>query len=234
MSDPRRILDRSDAGADAQLGRALLRAARAHTPPPEARRGVEAALGLDDDAVSAASPAYSRSRASDWRPPAAPSLLFGPIFREGGAVRRHVGPGALTAAVHAAALALALLVTARAPSAPPAGETRALVQLRAPAASAPEPGVLPFGEGMTPPRFLEGPAPAYTREAREAHVEGTVLAKCVITRAGTLERCRVIEPLPFLEEAAIDALAHSRYAPATLDGRPIDVEYVVPVRFALR
>ena len=93
--------------------------------------------------------------------------------------------------------------------------------------------VLPFGEGMNLPRLLEGPEPVYPREAREARVEGTLLAKCVITTEGTLRSCRIIKSLPFLDEPVLTALAHRRYAPVMFQGRPVNVEYVISLRFEL-
>lgn len=93
--------------------------------------------------------------------------------------------------------------------------------------------VLPFGEGMSPPRLLEGPDPVVPREAREARVEGTMLVKCVITTAGALQGCRVLKSLPFLEEPVLEALARRRYTPVLFQGRPVNVEYVIPLRFEL-
>jgi protein TonB len=101
------------------------------------------------------------------------------------------------------------------------------------AAAIPSSEVLPFGEGMSLPRLLEGPEPVYPRAAREARVEGTLLAKCVITTEGALRGCRIIKSLPFLDEPVIEALAHRRYAPVMFQGRPVNVEYVIPLRFEL-
>jgi TonB family protein len=98
---------------------------------------------------------------------------------------------------------------------------------------APPPEVLPFGEGMSPPRLIEGSDPIYPLAAREARVEGTMLVRCVITTRGTLQRCRVLKSLPYLEQPVLEALAHRRYTPVLFQGRPVDVEYVIPLRFEL-
>jgi periplasmic protein TonB len=325
MSDPTRILDCGGTDADAVLKRALLGAARAHTPPPGAQRRLVDALGVDGGAVSADVPAGRRPRASDWQPQGAPGLLFASVHQRGSTLRRRLGPGALlSAGVHAAVFAVVILATSRVPSNRPIEEPRAMVQFRArlhpegptppprgaergeapeerqpealvvppskgdrppalvadgdragdPSAPAltggssgdtvagaappegldakaastpdhdlavaapvhggvPSSDVLPFGEGMSPPRLLEGPEPVYSREAREARVEGTMLVKCVITTAGALQGCRVIKPLPFLEKPVLDALALRRYTPVMFQGRPVNVEYVIPLRFEL-
>jgi periplasmic protein TonB len=93
--------------------------------------------------------------------------------------------------------------------------------------------VLAFGEGMSLPRLISGPEPVYPREAREAKVEGTLLAKCVITTEGALRSCRIIKSLPFLDEPVLSALAHRRYDPVMFQGRPVNVEYVISLRFEL-
>jgi TonB family protein len=94
-------------------------------------------------------------------------------------------------------------------------------------------GVLPFGEGMSRPRLLEGPEPVYPREAREARVTGTLRARCVITTTGALRGCRVVESLPFLDQPVLEALSKRRYAPVMFQGRAVNVEYEIPFRFEL-
>jgi protein TonB len=107
----------------------------------------------------------------------------------------------------------------------------------APAAPPPPPPsnqVLPFGEGMNRPQLLAGPEPLFPREAREAKVEGTLLAKCVITTEGALTGCRIIKSLPFLDQPVLEALAQRRYTPVSFQGRPVAVEYVIPFKFKLQ
>jgi protein TonB len=101
------------------------------------------------------------------------------------------------------------------------------------AAPLPSSEVLPFGDGMNLPRLIEGPEPVYPRAAREARVEGTLLAKCVITTEGTLRGCTIIKSLPFLDEPVLTALARRRYAPVMFQGRAVNVEYVISLRFEL-
>ena len=93
--------------------------------------------------------------------------------------------------------------------------------------------VLPFGAGMTRPEKLSGPMPQYTPEALEARVQGLVIAKCVITTEGTLEQCRIIKPLPHLEQAVLKALYASRYKPVTYQGRPVAVDYTFNFKLTL-
>ena len=52
-----------------------------------------------------------------------------------------------------------------------------------------------------PPERTEGrSAPQYTREALEARVQGLMIVKCVVQLSGKLENCRIIKPLPHMDE----------------------------------
>jgi periplasmic protein TonB len=93
--------------------------------------------------------------------------------------------------------------------------------------------VVPMGPGMTPPRLRAGPPLAYTREALEARVEGTLLVKCVITREGETEDCRIVKGLPHLSEPVREALEARRYTPVTFQGKPVSVSYLFNVKMQL-
>ena len=93
---------------------------------------------------------------------------------------------------------------------------------------------MPFGPGMERPALLSGPQPVYPREALAAKVEGMMLVKCVITTAGTLRSCRILKGLPYMERPVLDALAQYRYRPVVYQGRPINLEYVIPLKFKLQ
>jgi periplasmic protein TonB len=92
--------------------------------------------------------------------------------------------------------------------------------------------VLPFMDGMTRPKLLEMVEPAYTREARDAKVQGLFLAKCVITTSGMLQKCRVVKGLPMMDQAVLTALSRWRYTPVIYQGKAVAVDYVVQVRLA--
>lgn len=116
------------------------------------------------------------------------------------------------------------------------GGTGTAISTAPPAPPPPPPSnqVLPFGEGMNRPALVGGPEPVFPREAREAKVEGTLLAKCVITTEGALTGCRIIKSLPFLDQPVLEALAQRRYTPVSFQGRPVAVEYVIPFKFKLQ
>lgn len=93
--------------------------------------------------------------------------------------------------------------------------------------------VLPFGAGMTLPELLNGAPLQYTREALEARVSGTVIARCTITREGTVDNCRIIKGLPYMDDAVIDALTTRRYRPVHFQGRPVSVSYTFNVKLRM-
>jgi protein TonB len=91
---------------------------------------------------------------------------------------------------------------------------------------------MPFMDGMNRPELVSKVDPEYTKEAREASVEGLILAKCVIQTDGSLKRCRIVKSLPTMDQAVLSALAQWRYTPVVYQGKPVAVEYVIPVRLA--
>ena len=94
--------------------------------------------------------------------------------------------------------------------------------------------VVPFGEGMTRPVLMQPGRPiTYTREAIAARVEGVSIVRCVITAEGAVERCKVIKPLPFMDDAVLEHLQSQRFQPVTYQGKPVSVGYNFSVRLTL-
>ncbi len=91
-------------------------------------------------------------------------------------------------------------------------------------------GPLPYSEGMSRPVELSGKDIVYTREALAARVEGTMMVKCLITKQGKVENCRVLKGLPHMNEAVVQALQSRTYKPITLQGTPVAVDYVFNIR----
>jgi len=95
-------------------------------------------------------------------------------------------------------------------------------------------GVIPFGEGMTPPKLIADAHPIrFSREALEARVEGRAVVRCRITAEGNVENCRFIQRLPYMDEAILSALYMRKYSPATYQGQKISVDYNIPIRLKL-
>lgn len=85
------------------------------------------------------------------------------------------------------------------------------------------------------PRLLQRISPAYTEEARKAHLEGTVRLRIVIGVDGIANDLQVEQPLGLgLEEQAVLAVRQWRYAPAQKAGVPVAANTHVDVIFQLR
>ncbi len=87
---------------------------------------------------------------------------------------------------------------------------------------------------MSTPERISGPDPEYTYLARIHDVQGVMLAKCIVTILGVVRDCRVVQGLPYMDGAVVDALVRRRYTPARLaDGRAVEVEFTFRIRLQL-
>jgi len=104
----------------------------------------------------------------------------------------------------------------------------------APVREVPDPAPrVDFSESMAPPRLLDGPSLEYTPEALEHRVEGLMIVRCVVSVDGRVHGCRVVQGLPFMDAAVVAVLEGRRYAPATLNGTPLEVNYTFRIKLRL-
>ena len=93
------------------------------------------------------------------------------------------------------------------------------------------------GTGVIVPRLISRPAPHYTSEAMRARVQGTVSLSCVVNTEGMCEDIRVIRSLDTvhgLDAEAVWTAMQWRFAPATVDGKPVRVRILMELEFNLR
>ena len=76
--------------------------------------------------------------------------------------------------------------------------------------------------------------PVYPPIAITARVEGTVVLEATIDESGAVNNLRVLESIPLLDRAAIEAVSRWRYTPTRLNGKPVAVLMTVRVTFTLR
>jgi TonB family protein len=90
-------------------------------------------------------------------------------------------------------------------------------------------------KGVAPPKPIRREVPAYPPAVRAAGIEGTVEVALTVLRDGSVGWVRVVraEPRGYFEQAASDGVRSWRFAPATLDGEPIECRLRTRVRFAL-
>ncbi|MFL6259553.1 MAG: energy transducer TonB [Thermoanaerobaculia bacterium] len=88
------------------------------------------------------------------------------------------------------------------------------------------------GDQVSRPEVISAPAPVYTELARRARVTGTVILEAIINEQGDVENVRVLKDQPMgLDQAAVDAVKNWKFKPATKDGKPVKVYYVLTVNF---
>jgi TonB family protein len=87
---------------------------------------------------------------------------------------------------------------------------------------------------VRPPRIIKKVEPVYPKEARQAGIQGTVILEAMIDTEGNVIKARVLESIPDLDQAAIDALKQWKYEPVFIDGKPKPIVFTVTIRFQLR
>jgi TonB family protein len=75
--------------------------------------------------------------------------------------------------------------------------------------------------------------PAYPDVARADRVQGPVVVRAIISRAGTVQDIQVIQGDPRLRSAAAEAIYKWRYRPYLLNGQPVEVATTITVDFKL-
>ena len=90
------------------------------------------------------------------------------------------------------------------------------------------------GGKIRPPKKTRDRAPVYPEVAREAWIQGIVILEAIISPTGCVRNLRVVRSVhPFLELAALQAVAKWRYQPTMLDDTPVAVVMTVTVNFTL-
>jgi TonB family protein len=104
--------------------------------------------------------------------------------------------------------------------------------------AAPEPDVNDFSDVEREPSYDEmalARRVRYPTVAKANGIEGIVLIGALIGTRGCIEKIVVIESEnEVLNDAAIDAVANTRFTPAMQNNKPIRVWARIPLRFALR
>jgi TonB family protein len=91
------------------------------------------------------------------------------------------------------------------------------------------------GGNITEPVKVSGPNPLYPEAARRARIQGVVVLECTIGKDGVVQEAKVLRGLPLgLTESAVEAVKKWRFQPSTLNGKPVEVLYILTVRFNLQ
>jgi TonB family protein len=93
------------------------------------------------------------------------------------------------------------------------------------------------GSGVTLPTVVKKVNAQYTQEAKDAHIEGTVMLDAVVLADGTVGDVTVTRSLDTtygLDEQAVKAMKQWQFKPGTKDGKPVAVQVSVEIRFTLK
>ena len=76
-------------------------------------------------------------------------------------------------------------------------------------------------------------APQYPEEAKQQRVQGPVMMNAFVGSDGSVRELKVISGNPQLVEAATDAVRHWRFQPRSMNGKPVEFETRIIVKFVL-
>jgi TonB family protein len=115
-----------------------------------------------------------------------------------------------------------------------AAHTAETVTERQPTSAPGEPdehGIYQVGGGLKPPSRLD--VAVYPPEAMAAGIKGGVQAEVLIDPTGNVIDAKVLQSIPMLDEAALQAVRNWRFQPTLVNGQPVPVRMVVTVNFTL-
>ena len=92
---------------------------------------------------------------------------------------------------------------------------------------------LRVGGGVSRPQIIRTVKPEMPKEARSQHgLNATVILEVIIDAQGNVRFIKALKPQPYgLTEAAVESVKAWTFHPATLNGKPVTVWYVLTVNF---
>ncbi len=88
--------------------------------------------------------------------------------------------------------------------------------------------------GVTAPQVLKKKDPEYTKEARDAKIEGTVMLSLEVHPDGRAHNTRIVRSLdPGLDQKALEAVEQWKFEPGKKDGKPVAVAATIEINFRL-
>jgi len=84
------------------------------------------------------------------------------------------------------------------------------------------------------PTLIKKVDPVYPEAARKAGIQGIVLLEATTDEQGNVAKVRVLQSVPELDQAAVDALKQWKYEPLIVEGKAKGVVFTVTIKFALK
>jgi protein TonB len=103
-----------------------------------------------------------------------------------------------------------------------------------PPAPAAPPQPVRIGGQINAPELVHRVEPVYPDIAVIAKVTGTVILEAVVGTDGAVDAVKVLRPVKFLDQAAIDAVKQWRYSPLVLNGVATPFVLTVTLTFSIR
>ena len=91
----------------------------------------------------------------------------------------------------------------------------------------------PPAAASTPSRLLRRVDPEYPESAKSQHIEGAVVLEAQVLGDGTVGNVAIVQGDPLLAEAAANAVKQWKYQPYSVNGRPVEREERITVKFSL-
>ncbi len=87
------------------------------------------------------------------------------------------------------------------------------------------------GGQIRPPTKIKDVKPVYPAIAQQARVSGMVTIEATIGSDGKVTDAKVVQSVPLLDQAALDAVRQWKYTPTLLNGVPVPVVTTVTITF---
>jgi protein TonB len=85
----------------------------------------------------------------------------------------------------------------------------------------------------TAPKVIKQVKPQYPQDAFVKKIEGVVLVEILIGSDGRVRNARVLQSIPVLDKAALDAAYQWVFSPALKGGRPVATTAHLPISFKI-
>ena len=95
------------------------------------------------------------------------------------------------------------------------------------------PAPVRVGRDVEPPRKIKDVKPVYPPGAVTDRARGTVIIEATIGTDGKVTAAKVLNSIPQLDQAALDAVRQWEFAPSRLNGVPVAVIITIVVQFAI-
>jgi len=102
-----------------------------------------------------------------------------------------------------------------------------------PPGTSPQPEIPSTSATIQPLRLIHQEMPVYPPDAKEKHIEGSVLINAVVSSEGSIKQLEFVSGPLELKDAAIDAVGQWQYRPMQVNGRTLEAHIRIAVLFSL-